>query len=68
LIDAKLDHFSQSFQSNNPQRPEGSIFGCESPAQNKREIKEELKREMSLIKSAKDQWEAIKNDKKNLFP
>jgi len=30
--------------------------------------KEELKKEQEMIKSAKDQWEAIKNDPKKLFP
>ncbi len=49
MLDRKIDQFSQSYQPGNPHRREESIFGCESPVQNKREIKEELKREMSLI-------------------
>ncbi len=43
-------------------------FNSESPQPNKREEKEELKKEQEMIKSAKDQWEAIKNDPKKLFP
>jgi hypothetical protein len=49
MLEAKIDQFPQSYQPGNPLRREESIFGCESPVQNKREIKEELKREMSLI-------------------
>jgi|LauGreDrversion4_2_1035121.scaffolds.fasta_scaffold1209261_1 hypothetical protein len=49
MLEAKIDQFPQSYQPGNLHRREESIFECESPIQNKREIKEELKREMSLI-------------------
>jgi hypothetical protein len=43
-------------------------FNSESPSRNKREEKEELKKEQDMIKSAKDQWDAIKDDPKQVFP
>jgi hypothetical protein len=43
-------------------------FNSESPSRNKREEKGELKKEQDMIKSAKDQRGAIKDDPKQGFP
>jgi hypothetical protein len=68
-LDSKLDNLNSQNRLSSLQMVDRMLsFNSESPSPNKREEKEELKKEQEMIKSAKDQWEAIKNDPKKLFP